>query len=58
MVTRSPAPKPTEYAAMVSAWDQPEEFARLCAEYYREVAAERAAEARDITEPIHTKENE
>ena len=45
------ASKPPNFAAMVDAWDRPEEFAALVDAYYALLGAQRAAEARDITEP-------
>lgn len=52
------APKPPNFAAMVDAWNRPEEFAALVHSYYALIGAQRAEGARDITEPLHRKEPE
>jgi hypothetical protein len=52
------APKPANFAQLVDAWDDPEAFAAQCNAYYTMLAAERAAQARDFTEPIHHLEDE
>ena len=46
----APAPKPANFAEMVDAWDQPEEFARLVHDYYRSLRAD-SEPSIDITEP-------
>jgi hypothetical protein len=50
------APKPTNWSELVAAWNEPATWRRLVADYRRQVAAERTAETRDITEPLHERE--
>jgi hypothetical protein len=52
----TPAPKPENFDQLAATWDDPAAFAIEQAKYYRQLSARRSAEARDITEPIHGRE--
>lgn len=46
-------PKPPNFAEMVDAWDSPEAFAALVRDYYAMLGVQAAAQARDLTAPLH-----